>query len=197
MEPLNGIVLGPLSGFTSTLIGVMIGHSIFLRGDIVIYEYLFTLGVPIGALISGLFYQKRWRLILIYFGILLTAYFLTPVTSALPIWGIWDTLLAFTVLCVINILPSSIRTGLWKQPFILPLVAFIGLEADILFRIFLFIPCQTYHLFYGLSAEVLEAIWVAAAFITPIQVAISIVVTAIVGPYVLRLSLLKQRRVLK
>lgn len=197
IAPLNGIILGPLLGFTSTLIGVLIGHSIVLRGEVALYEYLFTLGVPLGAMVSGLLYQKKWRLIFAYFGILLTAYFFTPVTSTLPLWGIWDTILAFAVLFVINLLPNSIRTWLWKKPFTLPLMAFIGLEADILFRIFLFISCQTYQLFYGFSVEALEAIWVTAAFITPIQVVISIVVTAIVGPHVLRLSLFKQRQELK
>ena len=194
LEPLNGIILGPLFGFASSLIGVLIGHSILLRGEVALYEYLFTLGVPLGAMISGLLYQKRWRSVFAYFAILLIAYFLTPVTSTLPVLGIWDTLLSFIVLCVINILPESIRSRLSKKKLFLPLIAFIGLEADILFRIFLFIPCQTYQVLYGFTAEVLEAIWVAAAFITPIQVMISMLITAIVGSYILRLSLLSQRQ---
>ena len=194
LEPLNGIILGPLFSFASTLIGVLIGHSILLRGDVALYEYLFTLGVPIGAMVSGLLYQKRWRLIFMYFAILLTAYFFTPVTSTLPVWGIWNTLLSFMILSVINILPDSIRSSLSKKKLFLPLIAFIGLEADILFRIFLFVPCQTYQILYGFTAEVLQAIWVAAAFITPIQVMISVLITTIVGPYVMRLSLLNQRQ---
>jgi len=197
LEPLNGIILGPLFGFASTLIGVLIGHSILFRGEIALYEYLFTLGVPLGAMISGLLYQKRWKFVFVYFTMLLIAYFLTPVTSTLPVWGIWDTLLSFMVLCIIIILPNSIRSWLLKKKLFLPLIAFIGLEADILFRIFLFIPCQTYNLLYGFTADVLEAIWVTAAFITPVQVVISMLIAATVGPYILRLSLLNQKQKLK
>jgi len=194
IEPLNGIVLGPLAGFLSTLLGAMIGHSVYLRGEAPLYEYLFTLGAPIGAMISGLLYQRRWKLTFIYFTVLLVAYFVTPIAQALPIWGIWNTLLAFAVLCFLGIF--SIRLGdkwLSEKIYALPIFAFIGLEADILFRIFLFIPCQTYQLFYGFTVETISAIWIAAAFITPIQVAISMAMTTVVGPRILRLSPWKQR----
>lgn len=63
----------------------------------------------------------------------------------------------------------------------LPLCAFIGLEADVLFRIFLFIPCQTSQIIYGFNVETLQLIWVAGTFVTPIQVALSTLATSIIG----------------
>jgi len=195
IEPLNGIILGPMAGFLSTLVGVMVGHSVYLRGEAPLYEYLFTIGAPLGAMVSGLIYKKRCRLVFAYFTVLLAAYFLTPVAWDLPIWGVWNTLLAFAVLCVICVFLIRLDgRRLWERSYILPMSAFIGLEADILFRIFLLIPCQTYRLFYGFSVETLQAIWVAAAFITPIQVAISMIVTTLVGLHILRLVHLEMNK---
>jgi len=66
--------------------------------------------------------------------------------------------------------------------------AFVGLEADILFRIFLFIPCQTYSIIYGLSLEALQFVWVAGGLITPAKVLVSSVVAAISGPQLKRIT---------
>ena len=53
ISPIAGIALGPYNGFISTLIGVMIGHTIIPRETI--FEFIFTLGAPIGSMISGLY----------------------------------------------------------------------------------------------------------------------------------------------
>jgi hypothetical protein len=79
------------------------------------------------------------------------------------------------------------RKGSWSPEskgllYVIALSALIGLEADILFRIFVLIPGQTYRLFYALGEEALIPLWVEAAAITPIKVAISILVTTTVGP---------------
>ena len=47
-EPISGIILGPFASFFSTFIGVMVGHSIYIRDSA---EFRFTLGAPIGAMI--------------------------------------------------------------------------------------------------------------------------------------------------
>ena len=65
--------------------------------------------------------------------------------------------------------------------FLYGLCAFIGLEADILFRIFILIPGQTYLSIYGLPLEVLQSIRVTGALITPFKVAISAIITALLG----------------
>ncbi|MEM2691145.1 MAG: hypothetical protein QXS01_03495 [Candidatus Bathyarchaeia archaeon] len=54
--------------------------------------------------------------------------------------------------------------------YILALSVFIGLEADILFRVFIFVPCQTYNLFYGIEVRGLKAIWALGGVETPIFV---------------------------
>ena len=179
--PLTGIVLGPYAGFLSTFIGVIIGHFIYFRGT---PEFLFTLGAPVGAMISGLLFEGRWKTVFVYYTVLFAAYFLTPIAWQLPLWGMWDTYLAYAVLLVILMLvrKSSLKLESRGLLFALVMCAFIGLEADILFRIFLLVPCQTYWLIYGWPVEVLQWVWVLGAAVTPVQVAISTLVTAIAGP---------------
>jgi hypothetical protein len=182
VEPINGIVLGPYAGFLSSLIGVMIGHSIYFRD---VYEFLFTLGAPIGAMITGFLFRGKWKMVLTYYTALLGIYFITPIAWQLPVWGMWDVYFAYVILLVVAVMMA--RKGSWNPKskgllYVIALSAFIGLEADILFRIFVLIPCQTYRLFYGWDAKTLIPIWVLGAAETPLRVAISILVTTIVGP---------------
>jgi len=195
VEPINGIVLGPYAGFLSSLIGVMIGHSIYFRD---IYEFLFTFGAPIGAMVAGFLFRGKWKIVLIYYTTLLGIYFITPIAWQLPFWGMWDVYLAYAVLLVVAVMMA--RKGPWNPKskellYVIALCALIGLEADILFRIFVFIPGQTYQLFYGLDAKALIPVWVEAAAITPIKVAISIIVTTTVGPPLIKV--IRKTKILK
>jgi len=184
IEPITGIILGTYAGFISTLIGVIVGHFIYFRG---IHEFLFTIGAPVGAMVSGLMFRGRWKPVLAYYTVLLLAYFVTPLAWQLPIWGMWNTYLAYLCLVVLTTLGRGVlKLESNKPSYALALSAFIGLEADILFRIFIFIPCQTYQLFYGFTVEALQLIWLTAAFVTPVQVAMSALATVILGPPVIR-----------
>lgn len=185
MSPLTGIILGPMLGFAATSIGVMIGHYIYF---IDAYEFLFTIGAPIGATVSALLFNGKWKPLLVYYTVLFTAYFTTPIAWQLPLWGMWDTYLAFAILIAAIFL---IKKGLWKHnskrlPFILAVAAFVGLEADVLFRISVFIPGQTYRLFYGFDVETLQIIWGGGAIITPIKVALSTIASLIIGHPLIR-----------
>ena len=175
-EPVTGLVLPPSAAFLSTLIGVMAGHSIYPRGS---YEFIFMIGAPVGSLISALLFGGRRKLVLVYFAALLSAYFATPISWQLPLWGMWDTYLAFAGLLVADFAFFK-NKNVKALPLDLAFYAFIGLEADILFRIFLFIPCQTYRLF-SYTAEDLQFIWIAGAIVTPIQVAVSATFTSAIG----------------
>ena len=187
IEPITGIVLGPFAGFLSTLIGVIVGHTIAPRG---VEEFLFTLGAPIGALVSGLLFRGSWKTVFVYYTVLLASYFITPVAWHLPIWGMWNVYCAYLTLFITILL--TYRRGGWinksdKRLSFLALCAFIGLEADILFRIFVLIPCQTYQSIYGFPIEFWQVIWVAGALITPIKVAVSALVTTVLGSRLLKI----------
>jgi len=189
-EPITGIILGPLTGFFSNFIGVMIGHSI---NFVDVYEFLFTLGAPIGAMISALVFRGKWGIALTYYSALLGGFLVVPVAWQLPFWGMWDVYLAFVFLLVATTITTK-RKNLWnvksnaRLVYILTLSTFIGLEADVLFRIFIFIPCQTYRLFYGYNASILQAIWAAGAVETPIKAAISTIITVVIGPPIISVA---------
>jgi hypothetical protein len=186
-EPINGIILGPYAGFLSSLIGVMVGHSIYLRGYSYT-EFLFTFGAPIGAMISGLIFRGKWKIALVYYSALLGVFFITPVSWELPFWGMWDVYLAFACLLFLIIVIRK-QKGLWDTRlsdinllYVTALSTFIGLEADVLFRIFLFIPCQTYRIFFALDTGTLQVIWAVGAVETSTKAALSILVNMIVIP---------------
>lgn len=180
MSPLNGILLGPIDGFITTLLSVLIGHTLVFRESV--YEYIFTLGAPIASLITGLIIKQRKNPVTIYFILLLGAYFITPISRELPLWGMWDVYLTLILLLIWTFSELGLKL-LNTQRNLLAFATLVGLEADILFRIFILIPCQGYSIFYGLTPEVLVAIWaVPAPLITPIKVILSIIFTVLVVP---------------
>jgi hypothetical protein len=137
-------------------------------------------------MISGLLYRGKFKTVLIFYLALLGAFFATPVSWKLPVWGMWDTYLAFGVLLAAFIITRK-WTSLWdtgsdkRLVYVLALSTFIGLEADVLFRIFILIPCQTYQLFYSWNAGSLQAIWAVGAVETPIKAALSTIITVTIG----------------
>jgi hypothetical protein len=189
-EPITGIMLGPLVGFFSNLVGAMIGHSINFKD---VYEFLFTLGAPIGAAVSALIFRGKWKMPIAYYLVLLIGYFAVPVAWQLPLWGMWDVYLAFAILVATSIVATKWK-GFWniessaRLVYILALSAFIGLEADVLFRIFIFVPCQTYSLFYSLDVGSLQVMWAAGAVETPIKAGLSTLVTALTGPPIISVT---------
>jgi hypothetical protein len=179
MTPITGIVVGPTAGFLATAVGVLIGHILYFRG---LPEFLFTLGAPVGCMVAGLLFRGRWRPVLAYYTVLFAGYFLTPTAWQLPVWGMWDTYLAYASLAILALLAAK-GSRVFTSPAsrLFPLAAFIGLEADVLFRVFLFVPLQTYRTIYGLPVDVLQFIWAAGALVTPVQVALSVVATTVLG----------------
>jgi len=137
-------------------------------------------------MISSLIFRGKWSIALIYYTALLGAFFATPVSWQLPFWGMWDVYLAFICLLITSVMVKKWKTlwNTWSSSrliYILALSTFIGLEADVLFRIFILIPCQTYQLFYNLDVNALQGIWILGAVETSTKAALSTIITATVG----------------
>lgn len=188
-EPINGVILGPCASFLSSSIGVMVGHSIHFRGS---EEFLFTLGAPIGAMISSLIFRGKWKIALIYYLALLGTYFLTPISWQLPFWGMWDVYLAFGCLLFLIVAMKKWKsfwdtksTGV-RLLYIVALCSFIGLEADVLFRIFILVPCQTYQSIYALDVGKLQSWWAIGAVETSTKAALSTLVSMMVTPPIIK-----------
>jgi hypothetical protein len=174
ITPLEGIILGPLLGFSSASIGYLLGWFIRPRAEPII----FGIGEPVGALTAGLIAQKRWpTALLLYTGMLLT-FFAYPLTTTIPLWTLWDTYVAFTCIFIFAIISRTQITR--KLPVSLGFSALIGTEADVLTRIFILIPLSGYQ-WWGIPAQLLPYIFVLGAFQTPIEAVISVAATIIIG----------------
>lgn len=128
-------------------------------------------------------------MVFIYYTLLLVTYFLTPISRNIPIWWMWNVYVAYSILCVLVLMRNKWSMGRIEpenHPYLYALCAFIGLEADILFRIFILIPSQTYK-FYGFSNEVLSLIWTAGTFITPIQVGVAVLLSTFLAPVLVKI----------
>lgn len=187
LSPLVGILLGPYVGAVSVGLGNLVGHVIYFRD---ITEFLFMLGAPLGAAIAGFVYQRKWMPVFgIYTAMLLGYFLIDPITWQLPLWGIWDIIVGYGILLIFVLL---ITQNYWpksqEKSSLLGLLfgTIIGLETDILLRVFILVPGQTYWFLFGWTVEVLQAIWLGAGFITPLKVAISAVVTVILGRSIIK-----------
>jgi len=178
--PIEGVLLGPRAGFLAALLGCLIGRLIRPRPG---FYVIFGLAEPVGALVAGLAFKKRWRAVFALFAVLLAAYFAHPLGRELPAWCLWDIYIA---LILIPAIPYVVGPALKEKdnpkrltPAV-ALAAFIGVEADVLMRIFILIPMGFYALM-GLTAGALYVAWLAGAVETPVESTISVLVTIIVG----------------
>jgi hypothetical protein len=183
MIPLNGIILGPYYGFFATLLGGFVGHFLFFRG---MEEFLFGVGAAVGSAISGFAWNRRLLPVIAFYTLGLSSYFLTPISSSLPIWGMWDIYCAYIAVLMLGVFFFRVSAS-WVESrgrIWVGMCSFIGLEADVLFRIFLFIPLGTYQSIYGFPVEILREIWILSAVSTPLQVGMSVAFSYLIVPTV-------------
>ncbi|MFW9962588.1 MAG: hypothetical protein ACFFCX_03450 [Candidatus Sifarchaeia archaeon] len=186
LSPIIGILLGPYLGAVSVGLGSFIGHAIMPRDTI---EFLFMIGLSVGAAVGGFVYQQKWELVLGIYSVMLLGYFIYPISWELPWWGIWDILVGYGVVVVYFIVTTR---GYWSNKgegyklLMLVFCCVIALESDILFRVFVLVPGQMWWFYYAMTSADLALLWVGAAFITPIKVVMGVFVIVTLGRQLLR-----------
>ena len=186
LSPIVGILLGPYLGAISVGFGSFLGHAIIPRDSI---EFLFMIGLSFGAAVAGFVYQRRWKPVFGIYTAMLFGYFIYPVSWGLPLWGIWDILVAYGFILVYSIMTSR---GVWSNTseryklLILVFCCVIALETDILFRVFVLVPGQMWWFYYAMTPADLALLWIGAGFITPIKVVMATIVVVILGRQLLR-----------
>ncbi|MFW9807209.1 MAG: hypothetical protein ACFFFK_10825 [Candidatus Thorarchaeota archaeon] len=181
LSPIVGILLGPYLGAISVGLGSLIGHAIMPRDTI---EFLFMIGLSVGAAVGGFVYQHRWKPVLAIYTIMLFGYFIYPISWGLPLWGIWDILLGYGVVLIYSI---ATRHGYWSNStelhrlLLLVFCCVIALESDILFRVFVLVPGQMWWFYYAMTPADLTLLWIGAGFITPIKVVMATIVMVTLG----------------
>jgi len=189
IEPLEGILLGPAAGFASASIGCVLGRIMRPREEGFVLGVAFGMGEAVAAIMAGLMFKKKWSLVLVIYSAMLAAFLADPLTwsTPLPLWTIWDTFLALFAIFPAHIAVRRAladRKGAERLCAAVALTTFVSTEADMLFRIFLLIPLKFYTL-YPIPVEVLPAVFMLGAVVTPIEAVLSTLVTTVLAVPVL------------
>ncbi len=182
LGPVEGIILGPKIGFVAVLIGAFLSR--FLTGFSDIFWVFGLIAEPFSVMLTGFLVRGNWKPPLAAFLIMLTAYFLHPYGSALPLWTILDVLFALALIYPAAKWGKYLFVGkTWSVPFVLVMISCVCIATDSLVRIFLLVPSGFYGLFPQIFGgfEGLYLIFVGSAVASYIEdllvVAVALVVT--------------------
>jgi len=177
LEPIEGIVLGPIAGFFTALIGSSTARMI--KPD---EFWMFgVIAEPLGVLVSGFLAKGRWKPVMAIYGVMIAAFFMHPYGRMLPFWTVLDIIFAFIIIYpatkVTKYVYQSDFTHLSKT--LVP-ISFVGTVADSLTRVFLLVPAGLHTLFFP-SFDVLNWVFVTGAVGSYIEDLIVVMVSVVVG----------------
>lgn len=190
IEAIEGIILGPQTGFVAALLGSSIARTIT-------YDPLWMFGIiaePISVMATGFLARGKWKPAFAVYSVMLLAYFIHPYGRMLPLWTILDVLLAFVLIYPAAKLSSGLyRITPNRLPISLVLIAFVCTATDSLVRIFLLIPMGFYSMFSDFANfQNLQQIFTGAAVFSYVEDAMVTTVSLIVGvPLMVALSKLR------
>lgn len=179
LEPIEGIILGPYAGFSAAFMGSVIARMI-KPIDVWMFGIV---AEPLGVLASSFLVKGRWKPVMLIYAAMLTAYFIHPFGTWLPLWTILDILIAFVLIYPVAKISKNVfekHIDVKRLPISLILVSFIGTVTDALTRVFLLVPAGLYA-FFGWSAEFVYGIFVAGAIDSFIEDGLVVVVSFLVG----------------
>ena len=184
MEPLDGVIAGPMYGFAAAAIGWIGGR--LARPEAVFVENFFGFAEAVGALGAGLLASRRWWVVAMLYGALLAGFLFHPFAREVPLWTLWDTYLGFLAIFPTAIAIRRLNTNLNAKVLapVMALITFVSVELDAMTRIFMLADLGLYQL-YGIPSNAWSAIFIAGAFQTPIESLYSMVIAAVVGVPVL------------
>jgi len=184
MEPMEGIIGGPLFGFAAAAIGWVGGR--FARPEAFYVENFFGLAEAVGALGAGLLVRRRWWAVSAFYGALLAAFLLHPFAREVPLWSLWDTYLGFLAIFPASIVIRRINIRISAKTLApaVALITFVAVELDAMMRIFMLVDLGLYQT-YGIPLEAWSSIFIAGALQTPVEGLYSVVMASLVGVPVL------------
>jgi len=185
LAPLEGIILGPETGFLSALIGSVAARMI--KPDA--FWMFGVVAEPISVLMTGLLARGKWKPVLAAYVVMLVAYFIHPLGQTLPVWTILDILLAALVLYpAAKISKKLYEQDATKLTIALVLISFVCVATDAIVRIFMLVPCGLHSIFFT-SSDAFYAVFVAAAVDSYVEDILVVIVTLLVSvPLVVTIS---------
>jgi hypothetical protein len=196
LAPLYGIILGPFTGGISIVIGTFLAMAL---GKAPVFLGLDFLPAFVNAVALGFLVKRNWKAVVLLNLALIIIFLLSPYSLLLveiPIGNgtlsfpfIWLHIIAFVVL--ISTLRSKAISwiGSLKTSFLpwgLAIVAFIGtmmqhITGNLVFELTWGVPIG------GLTAVGFQAIWTVAFFAYPIERAVLVLITVLVGVPLVRI----------
>jgi len=179
IEPIEAILLGPLYGFLSAIIGSLTGR---LASGFTDPLWIFGIAAEsFSVLLVGFLARGNLKPILGAYSIMLLAYFIHPFGLLLPIWTILDILIALGLIWLAAYSSSNLLSSDKKKlPIALVLISFICVTTDSLIRIFLLVPIGLYN-FFNWGFDTLYFVFVSSAFYSYVEDIIVVIVSLIVG----------------
>jgi hypothetical protein len=196
LAPLYGIILGPLTGGISIIIGTFIAMAL---GKAPVFLGLDFLPAFVNAVALGFLVKRKWKHAILLNLVLLIIFLLSPYslllteipigTGTLTFPFVWLHVIALLVL----ISPLRSKALTWLEtlktaylPWGLAIVAFIGtmmqhLTGNLVFELTWGAPIG------GLTAEGFQGIWTIAFFAYPVERAVLVLITVLVGVPMVRI----------
>lgn len=175
--PIEGVILGPLGGFLTALIGSTIARVV----KPTVFWMFGVTAEPLGALSAGLLAKGKWKPLLAIYTIMLAAYFIHPLGRELPLWPILDVLFALALIYPVAKLSGSVfGQNVKRLSILLSLLFFVATATDSLVRIFLLIPAGLYSILIQ-PPEAVYYIFIGGAIDSFIEDLIAIITSLIVG----------------
>ena len=190
LAPLYGIILGPFTGGLSIIIGTFLAMAM---GKTPVFLGLDFLPAFVNAVALGFLVKRKWKPVLLLNLALLVIFLLSPYSLLLTDITIGTVTLAFpfvwlhVVALIVLISPLRSKAVSWIEtlktaylPWGLAVVAFIGtmmqhLTGNLVFELTWGAPIG------GLTAESFQGIWTVAFFAYPVERAVLVLITVLVG----------------
>jgi len=178
LSPIEGMVLGPWVGFIAALIGSTIGR-------VLVPSPLWMFGIiaePLSVTVAGFLTRDKWQPVVALYGVMLAAYFISPMGQSLPFWPMLDSIVAVCLVYPAAKLSKNLFSENVKLlPVSLVVVSFITVATDGLIRVFLFIPAGLYSSVLGLSPAVATVAFVGGGVDSFIEDALVVLIAFVVG----------------
>ena len=193
LAPLYGILLGPFTGGISIIIGTVLG---WLLGKPVSFLGLDFLAALVNTVAIGFLVKRKWKPVVILNVVLLAINILSPYSLLMvEIPGVFHFPFFWMHIAALIVLISPLRSKAisWIEtlkstyiPWGIAILAFIGtmmqhLTGNLVFELTWGAPIG------GLTAEGFQGIWTVAFFAYPVERAVLILITVLVGVPLVRI----------
>ena len=182
MKPIEGIFLGPLAGLVAAFVGGIVS-SLIWPSTAVLGLATWIPGV-LGALVSGLLFKKRWKLVVLILAGVLVAFFLHPYGRSIFLYANWDKVIALLLVVPVS---RVVNRTLGKAVTIKSLVPMVGFISFIATEtdgasgnlVFLFMAGPI----FGIGPQTLPSLFIPYAFLDAgVRVITGIICALVLSP---------------